>query len=80
MAKDKQQKSAPTKKGTVINRRNNRTVNQDVKASESKWVHVMNVETNPPSYTGVIMMRGSNTFIKRDRKTGQWQSVSPHSV
>lgn len=34
--------SKPSKKGVVVNRRHNRTVNQDVAKSDPKWVDVGN--------------------------------------
>lgn len=80
MAKDKQ-KPVPIKKGVIINRRNNRTVNQSVAQHEPKWQHVMNVETNPPSFTGAIeLKKNHNVVLRRDRKTGHWQGISPRSV
>ncbi len=79
MSKDKkdQQKQAPVKKGSVIDRRNNRTVNFDVARSDPKWRNVIDASKNPPTVTGKLQnIKHPGTFIERDRTTGSWQSVA----
>jgi len=64
MAKEKQVQQK-VKKGAVINRKHNRTVNQDVAHRDPKWEDVG---------SGVLKLKGSHNHIKRGQGN-VWESV-----
>jgi hypothetical protein len=67
MAKDKKsEKVVVSKKGCVINRKHNRTINQDVCHRDPKWEDVG---------SGVLKLKGStHNYIKRGQDN-KWESV-----
>jgi hypothetical protein len=74
MNMSKDQKVAKVKKGAVIPRRNNRTVNTDVAQHDPKWV--MHITVNKGSSSSVLVsLKDTRIMIKRDPMTGHWQNV-----
>jgi hypothetical protein len=53
------------KKGMVINRKRNRTVNQDVAHSNPKWEDMGG---------GVLKLKAGDTYIRRG-KNNRWENV-----
>jgi len=60
------------KKGMVINRRNNRTINQDVRQSEPKWEHLGN---------GILKLKATgNKTAYIGRKGRRYVSITRKAV